>query len=116
MVTFFIVAVSVFTYGYFWGLTSRMFYHKVAKPHFKYESDEKVGAFLAGMVWPFVLPGILPMKNPNKTKRPSRDVVRRRNEIEEAKHLAELAKIRFDEANNIEKALQANKKQNPLNV
>lgn len=116
MVTLLIVMVIIFVYGFFWGLSTRMFFNKVAVPHFKHSEDEKPASFFAGMVWPVSLPALLPMKNPNKSERMSRNSRRRHNEIEEARHLAELAKIRFDEANHIEKALQANIKSNPLNV
>lgn len=116
MVVLLIIFISIFVYGIAFGLASKMFYYKVAKPHFRYESDEIVASFFAGLFWPVSLPALLTVRDPRKGARMSRDDRRRNKELAEARHLSELAKIRAVEAVNIEKALEANLKSNPLNV
>jgi len=115
MTTFLVVVVTVFVYLFIAGLVQKNF-----KPWRvrvcngcngrggRCEGDHAAAAFFAGILWPFALPmslgiygtAILGMGHGGK----SRAERRREEEIAEAKHRQQLARIKADETAELERA------------
>lgn len=91
MYEFFLWSISVFVYSLIGGIT-----YKVAAIKLNATGDEHPGVFFSGVLWPIVLPaglGTSIVSAMSSQSRMSRAKRRQEQEIIEAKHKKELARI-----------------------
>lgn len=109
MIDFLFVLAGIFAYGFPLGITFKAVANRTDRPHRPFNT---AGPTLAAISWPIILPaavGVSTVKAFDKTSRANKAERRRDDEIIEARHRVEIAKLKQQEDEILDRQLEAAK-------